>query len=251
MSITAVVLAGGRGTRISHLYPECPKPLIPAAGQPFLYWVTRWLVGQGVGNIVYSTGYRADQIGHWVAGLNGQTDLRLDCRAEAVPLGTAGAVRHCLDLCAPTVLVVNGDSLVLTAIAPAVQRLHAEGLDGVILGARVADAQRYGSLDVSPGGLLSGFREKVPGQGLVNCGVYLFPRAVLAELVEGQAQSLETDFIPDAVRRGRRFGVVDAFPAGQRPAFLDIGTPETVGQADDFIEAYPSAFPPFHRVPPG
>lgn len=243
MTVTALVLAGGQGSRISGLYPDLPKPLVLAAGQPFLYWVTRWLAGQGVTHIVFATGYRAGQVHQWADGLAQETALHIEYRAEPTPLGTGGAVGQCLDLCRETVLIVNGDSLTLTSLTPVRDRLHADALDGVMVGTPMADTSRYGSLDVGGDGLLHGFHEKVPGRGLINCGLYLFRRDVLGSLARGQACSIEADLLPEALRRGYRIGVDDASRAAGGGAFLDIGTPETVRQADAFIAAHKSAFP--------
>jgi len=246
--VSALVLAGGRGTRIATLYPDLPKPLIPAAGAPFLEWLTRWLVAQGVRHLVLSTGYRAEQIHRWAATTAQTSGLRLDCRSEQTPLGTGGAVRHCLDLCGPIVLVLNGDSLTLTDLDEAFSRLESENLDGVMVGIRVPDTRRYGSLDVDDQGMLRGFREKQPGAGLISCGIYLFRQELLATIPEGQALSIEAEFIPPALTRGARIGIVHAARSKGPPAFIDIGTPETVHQAGAFISNNQDAFPPLPKL---
>jgi len=53
---TAIILAGGFGTRIKHLLGDLPKPMAPVNGRPFLEWVVRWLAAQGVRRVVLSTG---------------------------------------------------------------------------------------------------------------------------------------------------------------------------------------------------
>src|SRR5438045_3585477 len=88
-SLVAVILAGGFGTRIRHLSPDLPKPMIPVAGKPFLEWVIRFLGEQGVRQVILSTGYRGERIesyfeAHRVAGVS------IDCVREVEPLGTAG-----------------------------------------------------------------------------------------------------------------------------------------------------------------
>jgi D-glycero-alpha-D-manno-heptose 1-phosphate guanylyltransferase len=149
-----------------------------------------------------------------------------------------------LDLCGPVVLVVNGDSLTLTDLAEPFSRLEAEQLDGVLVGIPVDDASRYGSLDVDGQGMLRGFREKQPGAGLINCGIYLFRHALLATMPKGQAFSIEAEFIPSALAHGARLGVVRAARTTGETAFLDIGTPQTVHQASEFIAGNRDAFPP-------
>ena len=243
---TAVILAGGEGRRIAPLYRDIPKPMIPATGRPFLYWVTAWAVAHGVTDIVYATGHLADEIEAWVAAQSPKPGITLHCRREPRPLGTGGGVVNCLNLCAEQVLVLNGDSLVAADMSPAFVRFSAERLDGVILTTEVADAARFGSIEVDKTGLLRGFYEKRPGRGLVNGGVYLFRKALLASHPLGRRLSLEYDIIPAAIASGARIAVhpVDG-------PMLDIGTPETVDLASTFIESHRSLLPDFTLTAPG
>lgn len=231
--LTAIVLAGGKGTRIAQLRPDVPKPLITVAGRPFLFWVTEWLTRSGVRDIVYATGHMAAQIKSWVADeARTRRDVSLRTKAEFHPLGTGGAVRGALDLCGSWVLVINGDSLVMADIAAAERRAATEQLDGVIVGVPMNDASRYGSLDTDEHGMLCGFFEKRPGAGIVNAGIYLFRREVLERLPAGKMLSMEIDMIPGFLAQGVRIGVMTT----DKP-FLDIGTPESLARADEFTRA--------------
>jgi D-glycero-alpha-D-manno-heptose 1-phosphate guanylyltransferase len=229
MQITAVVLAGGRGTRIAGLYPDIPKPMVPVCGQPFLYWVTQWLVEQGVSDIVYSTGYRAEQIADWADNNHGRWKARLRCVAEPEPLGTGGGVLQCLDLCAAHVLVVNGDSLTPVALAPLIGK--ASECDGALLGVKMDDAARYGTLSLGAGGRLLEFAEKRPGAGIINAGVYLLSRSLLAPFPRGRKVSMEEELLPGLIAQGARL----VCEVAETAPFLDIGTPDSVSQAEGFI----------------
>jgi NDP-sugar pyrophosphorylase family protein len=227
-NVTAIVLAGGKGTRIAGLFPGIPKPMIPVRGQPFLHWVVQWLAARGVGDIVLSIGHLAGQIESWAASNPGGLALRT--ALEQAPLGTGGAVVSCLDLCRDWVLVLNGDSLLEVDLAALVGRVEAAGLVGAIVGIGVEDTSRYGSLAVDGEGQLSGFYEKRPGRGLINGGIYLFRKALLAGFKTGTALSMETDIIPALLAGGARLAVEES-PG----PFLDIGTPESVVEAEAFI----------------
>lgn len=210
-----------------------PKSLAPVAGRPFLHWVTSWLIGQGVSDIVYSAGHLGDQIETWVGGLRLAEHGRAVCRRERSPLGTAGAVLACLDACQDIVLVVNGDTLLLAELSPIVSRFQADRLDGLIVAVYVADASRFGRLELGDDGLLRSFREKQPGAGIVNGGVYLFPRAVLERFLPVRPMSVELDLLPELLRSGARIGV-----AALEAPFLDIGVPETLAMAGEFVAAH-------------
>lgn len=228
----AIVLAGGRGTRIADLFPDLPKPLVPAAGKPFLHWVCTWLAAGGVSGLTLSVGYRAAQVEAWADTAAPAFGVPVRCVREDVPLGTGGAVRLCLEGLGPDLLVCNGDSMVLADLRPAIDRFRTAPVDGVIVAVPVAEADRYGSLDVDADGMLRGFHEKRPGAGLINAGIYLFRRRLLEPLPTGVPLSLEQDILPDLLREGARIAV---WSAGEQP-FLDIGTPESVTQASAFIQ---------------
>jgi len=228
--VTAVVLAGGRGARLAPLTDNLPKPLVPVAGRPFLYWVTSWLIRQGVPQIVYTAGHLGDQIETWVAGLRLAEHARAVCRRERSPLGTGGAVLACLDVCQNLVLIVNGDTLLLAELSPIISRFRADRLDGLIVAVPVADASRFGTLERDDDGLLRTLREKQPGAGLISGGVYLFPRAILERYLPIRPLSMEVDVVPGLLRGGARIGVAPA-----DAPFLDIGVPEALALADEFV----------------
>lgn len=231
MKVTAVVLAGGRGTRLAGLYPGIPKPLVPVCGRPFIHWVTEWLVREGISDIVYSIGYRAEQMIQWVQQARAHWPAVLRWVVEDEPLGTGGGVLQALPLCASHVLVLNGDSLAVVPLAPLLAR--GQLADGAIQGVRMADAERYGTLTLDSNGRLLKFVEKQPGVGIVNAGVYLFRRELLEAFPRGVRLSMEEEVLPCLIARGTRI----LCEIAENGPFLDIGTPESVVQAESFIRA--------------
>jgi D-glycero-alpha-D-manno-heptose 1-phosphate guanylyltransferase len=231
--LTAVVLAGGRGTRLGALSADIPKPLLPVAGRPFLDLVAGWLRDQGVVDTVYSAGYLGEQVEAWVEGLDLPVGERARCLRESSAMGTGGAVLGCLDLCQELILVANGDTLLLTGLPPIVERVRTDALDGIVVAVRVDDMSRFGSLEVGDDGLLRSFREKAPGAGVVNAGLYLFQRATLKRCLPARRSSLEEDLIPDLLGDGSRIGVTVV-----NAPFIDIGVPESLAVVDAFVDAH-------------
>lgn len=229
--VTVVVLAGGRGTRLQGLYPNTPKPMIPALGKPFLHWVTVWFARHGTNQFIYSTGYMAESIEAWIAE-NNQSNFKRQCRREEEPLGTGGALLNCVDLCDKWILVTNGDSLVLQGLSELLALRYNDSVDGGLIGLIVEDASRYGTLVVAQNGQLLGFKEKIAGGGLINGGVYLFRKTLLAGFGKVVPSSIEFDIFPELLRRGANLRVV---PVSDAP-FIDIGTPETIARAEYFLK---------------
>ncbi len=237
--VAAVVLAGGFGTRVAHLLPGIPKPMARVDGKPFLEWVVRFLARQGVKNVVLSTGHLSHVIEeHFRAGLVPGVTVR--CFAETQPLGTGGGFLNAAQLSgdAPAAwLVLNGDSLVLSALAPAVNQFNDPSVSGVVMGCVVPDATRYGTLAIGPGNRLEGFAEKRPGRGAINAGVYLFRGALPSRFSAKRPLSFETDVFPQLIQDGALVKVVEVVAP-----FLDIGTPDSLKQAEAFVQQNHSQF---------
>lgn len=103
----AVVLAGGRGTRLG---TELPKPLYPVLGIPMLEHTLSWLSREGIRDVVLCTGYRAKTIEE-VIGDGARFGLRVRHAVESTPLGTGGAVALAKDLLEERFIVAYGDVL--------------------------------------------------------------------------------------------------------------------------------------------
>ena len=229
-----LILAGGRGTRLGALHPDCPKPLIPCAGRPFIEWVIDHFHGQGFSRFVVSLGHLAHvALEHFEKRPPDGCDIR--CIVEPSPLGTGGAIRHAWRSLpgGPSLVVANGDSLIDADLRPVQEMARAPGVDGVLLGARVADAARFGTLRVGADRRLQGFLEKQPGSGVINAGIYLLGPRALAAFSEKTPLSVEKDVFPELLARGFRLLV----HATESP-LLDIGTPESLSRAEAFLQAH-------------
>lgn len=228
---TAVILAGGKGTRLRSLYNDRPKALVPVGGKPFIEWQVDWLLKSGIDHIIISAGYRADQLYHWAA------DTDIDVVEENRPLGTGGAVRFATDAFDDDhFFVLNGDSL-----CPAVnfQTLESvfQGLEnankrlGVLAVAPIEDTGRYGTVEFDTTGRITAFREKEQREsGFINAGVYRLSRQVLEEVPADEMVSLETDVFPRLVERG----ALAAVPFD--PPLLDMGTPEGLRRMEEYLQ---------------
>ena len=229
----AVILAGGFGTRIKHLLGDLPKPMAPVNGKPFLEWVVRWLAAQNIRRVVLSTGYLTETIEkHFssqpVAGVT------VSCVPETTPLGTAGGFLnavHQSQINSSAWFLLNGDTLAFADLADAINALRTESTAGVIFGRDVPDTSRYGSLVSDATGRLESFAEKRPGQGVISTGIYLFRDTLLQQFSNRVPLSLEQEVFPALTKAGVSLKVLR-----MNAPFLDIGTPDTLREADAFIQ---------------
>jgi D-glycero-alpha-D-manno-heptose 1-phosphate guanylyltransferase len=232
--IVAVILAGGFGTRVQHLLPDIPKPMAPMAGRPCIEWLIRYLLKQGVRRTIISTGYRAEVIErhfeqHPVSGAS------VVCAAEPRPMGTAGGFIYAVrssGLSAPGWLVMNGDTLVFADLKSALSAMQDAKVSGAIYGYEAPDASRYGTLVTDASGDLVRFEEKKPGRGIISTGLYVFRDALLNQFPQGEPLSLEREVFPALTSAGVSLKVLR-----MTAPFLDIGTPESLPQAEAFVQA--------------
>ncbi len=236
----ACVLAGGLGLRLRPAVGDLPKVLAPVGGRPFLDYILRQLALNAVRHVTVCTGYGADRV---EAFLEGQRPGRpeISVSREHRPLGTAGAVREAwAGVEDETMVVLNGDSFFDIPIGELVQAHRAAGASATLAVRRTDEAGRYGTVEVSPDGWVTAFREKAQaGSGLMNGGVYVLDRQALEGLVPGEPASLEKDVFP-VLAGGRR--VADHGPGGVLAVefegfFIDVGIPADYAR----IDADPSA----------
>lgn len=231
-TIAVVVLAGGRGTRIRSHFPHVPKPMIPIDGRPFLYWLTAFLANHGLRRFIYSTGHMAEQIETWCND-GSMKGLERTTKCEAMPLGTGGGLLNAIDSGCDWTLVTNGDSLCLGGVDALLGLTIKRCLAGGIIGVFQDDTSRFGSLDMDVSGRLRAFREKVGGQGYINSGIYLFRTSALRQIPTGVPSSIEHDVIPTLLAQNAQIQCIVAEAA----PFIDIGTPETVYEAGNFVRS--------------
>ncbi len=247
--IDAIVLAGGQGTRLRAVLADRPKPLAEVAGRPFLGYVLDSLAAAGIRRVTFCTGYRAEMVEAAFGRCYGP--MSLSYSVETRPLGTAGAVLAALPgLRSPTILVANGDSL-CQADLQAFADFHQErAFDASLLLTQVPDASRFGRVEIDASGRTTRFAEKDPSAagGWINAGVYLIQQSALAGF-GGTPLSLERDVFPTLIRQaseepGQGRGVggwrgvvgwrgVGGWRGGG--AFLDIGTPKSLAEAEESI----------------
>jgi len=231
---TAIILAGGFGTRLRAVIQDVPKPMAPVRGKPFLAYQVHYLQEAGIERVIFSTGYLSEQIERYFT--EHPSPLQFRFSHEESPLGTGGGIRKAMQLTEDKdVLVLNGDSFFELAL-PEFFKFHASHPDCHSLALReVTDVSRYGSVHLNAEQEIIQFGEKIQEQkaGLINAGVYLLNRAdFLRETPVDKAFSIEQDYFQQLAGSGRLYG--KAFSS----YFIDIGLPDDYQKAQDDFERF-------------
>lgn len=221
--LTALVLAGGLGTRLQPVIPSVPKVLAPVAGVPWIEHVLDYLEAHGIIDVVLCTGYGAKAVENVVGA-------RVRYSHEETPLDTGGAARLAVSLVkSDPVLVLNGDSLVDVDLTAFLAYHSGAASSATLALIQVSDRGRYGTVEVGSDGRIQRFAEKSKAtEGWISAGIYLLSRRLLTALPTGRL-SFERDVFPSLVG-SELFGYRS--PARR---FVDIGTPESYGFAEGVI----------------
>ena len=231
---TAIVLAGGLGTRLRAAVPDLPKPMAPVAGRPFLAHLMDHWMGQGVQRFILSVGYRHEAIlAHFGTEYRGAA---IDYAVETTPLGTGGGVRHAARLLDPgePALVLNGDTWFGVDLAALRDFASRRDADWCLALFPATEAGRYMGLKLADDGRIQALRhdDQRPGRP-ANGGVYwVHPRVWQALPVDSGPFSLEDGWLASALAADQRlFGLPCDAP------FIDIGVPHDYHRAASVLPA--------------
>ncbi|WP_330239047.1 NDP-sugar synthase [Streptomyces sp. NBC_00525] len=241
----AILLVGGKGTRLRPLTVHTPKPMVPAAGVPFLTHQLARARAAGVEHIVLATSYLAEVFEPYF-GDGSSLGLHIEYVTEREPLGTGGAIRNVAHRLASgpdePVLIFNGDILTGLDIRALVASHARSGADVSLHLTRVEDPRAFGLVPTDATGRVTAFLEKpqTPEEIVtdqINAGAYIFRRSVIDTIPAGRPVSVERETFPGLLAEGAHLqGMVDS------TYWLDLGTPQAFvrGSADLVLGRAPS-----------
>jgi len=240
---TAIILAGGLGTRLRSVVSELPKPMAPVAGRPFIEHLLDYWIAQGITRFILSVGYRSEAIiehfGH------GYKDADLDYAIETHPLGTGGAALLAasqLDSDMPF-LLLNGDTYFAIGLESLKAFSREKDADLCFSLFRSPDKDRYMGMDVLPDGRIRSLKITGDAEILMNGGVYWLRPQILRDFtcLPGDRLSLEEDIFPAILTSEQRvYGLEFA------STFVDIGVPADYHRAQTLLSAETRCSPSEH-----
>ena len=204
----AVILSGGRGTRLSPLTDKKPKPLVCVGNRSLIEILIERLASQGISECAVTLGYRGEDIKNAL----GDTchGVKITYFEEKEPLGTAGAVKNCESFLDSDFIVLSGDSLCDIDLDRALESHRMSKSLATIVLTRSPDPLEYGVVLVDSKGNVTGFSEKPSWEGvksdLVNCGIYLFKREVLDLIPEKCFWDFSSNLFPEMLDRSMPVG---------------------------------------------
>ena len=242
----AILLAGGKGTRLRPLTIHTPKPIVPIFNRPFLnYQIDLLKQVPEIDEVILSLNYQPRRIEE-IFGDGSDAGIKIRYVVEPVPLGTAGAVKYAGDDLTESVVVFNGDVLTQIDLA-AVIRLHRERrAKATIVLTPVENPAAYGLVETDADGNITRFLEKPNPDEIttnrINAGIYVLEPDTFDRIPKDVSWSIERSYFPSLIERNETFVayIYDGY-------WIDIGTPEKYTQVHRDIMDGRYVAAPFHE----
>lgn len=225
----AVVLAGGKGTRLRPLTYTKPKPLLPLAGEPAILRLVRKLAFEGIDDIIVTTNYFAKRL-RATLGDGSDHGVRVHHVEEETPLGTAGSVKNSEALIDETFAVIQGDNQFEFRVGEIVEAHRRLGAMATMALVRAENPSEYGIAELSAG-RVTRFLEKPSPQecfsDLINAGIYVIEPDILKLIPGGKPFDFSKDLFPRMLKSGMFLAgsPVDGF-------WVDVGDPRSYLRAN-------------------
>lgn len=231
----AIIMAGGKGTRLLPYTALLPKPLMPIGDAPVMEWLLRQLQAAGLTQIRVAVLHHRQLIQAYF-GSGEQFGIDLKYEIEERPLGTCGSVAQVLDHMAENFLLLNADLVTDLDFAALLARHRTRGADATVALQRHHVTQEFGVADLAPDGAIQRLREKPSAEYQLVMGVYVLRREAVRPLLRPGERLDVPELLAAMLERGMR---VDGFETDC--LWLDIGRPDDYARAQGLAEAGVSA----------
>ena len=219
----AVIMVGGKGTRLLPLTLTRPKPAMPVLDKPFLKYLIESMADAGIEEIFLACGYKSDVLAHAI-GDGSDMGVRIIYSDEDTPLGTGGAIKRLEDRLDPVFLAANGDTLTSVDIAAQIREHFESGAAVTDSLSEVDDPSQAGVVRIDGDGRILEFQDKPKREeacsNLVNSGVYVVDKKVLEYIPKDTFYDFSKDLFPLLIEKGERLQGHMA-----KGVWVDIGRP--------------------------
>ena len=178
--MNAVIMAGGKGTRLRPLTDDIPKPMVKIIDKPVLEYTLELLKKHGVTDIAVTLGYLPEKIISYF-GTGEDFGVNLTYFIEDIPLGTAGGVKQCRNFVTDDFLVLSGDAYTEIDLSKAIEFHKSKNSIFTVVATPHPKPLGLGVLEIDFENLITAFVEKpsIVKPSLVNTGIYVVNKRIL------------------------------------------------------------------------
>lgn len=194
----AVIMCGGKGSRLKPLTERVPKPMVKILNRPVIDIIISKLIEYGITDIHISLGYKASDIVDYCESMNYSADIKYSYEKE--PLGTAGGVRNSLSSADDDFIVLSGDNIFDINLNTFFDFHKNSDADATICAVDVSDPREYGVVETDSEMNVIGFLEKPTWEtaetNTVNTGIYIFKGKILKLIPKGEFFDFSVNLFP-------------------------------------------------------
>lgn len=215
----AVILSGGKGTRLQSVIKDIPKTMADVNGTPFLETTLQWLNSFNINKVILAVGYKKEYIKKYFG--NNYKNINLIYSEEEEPLGTGGAIKKALKECVDdNVIVMNGDVLARVDLNKMYEKHLSLGSVMTIAVKEMTNFDRFGVVKFNKDRITRFEEKKYVEKGFMNTGIYIMNKDIFENKIENKSFSIENDYLSKYVDKDK---ISPFIFAGE---FIDIGIPE-------------------------
>lgn len=215
----AVILSGGKGTRLQSVIKDIPKTMADVNGTPFLETTLQWLNSFNINKVILAVGYKKEYIKKYFG--NNYKNINLIYSEEEEPLGTGGAIKKALKECVDdNVIVMNGDVLARVDLNKMYEKHLSLGSVMTIAVKEMTNFDRFGVVKFNKDRITRFEEKKYVEKGFMNTGIYIMNKDIFENKIEDKSFSIENDYLSKYIDKDK---ISPFIFAGE---FIDIGIPE-------------------------
>lgn len=226
ISVKAVILAGGLGTRLRPLTLKTPKPMLPLGKKPILEHLIDWNKKNGVKSIVLCVSYRKEKIQDYFKD-GKKFGVNIEYAVSKKPLATAGQLKTAEEFIDDTFVCVYGDSIFDFSLRNMIKQHKAKKAFTTMSLYEYKTNLQYGVIHSSKTGKVTSWEEKPEIKANINMGCYLMEPGILKYIPKNKPYGMD-DVIKKAMKNKK---LVSSFVT--KKGFLDIGNKESYKQANE------------------
>ena len=202
----AVIMAGGKGTRLRPLTSKQPKPMVPIVNVPCMEHIVNLLKYPSFEDILATLEFMPEVIQEYF-GDGSAWGVRMEYSVEEEPLGTAGSVKFAEGWLTERFAIISGDALTDVDLSKAVAFHEERGAETTLVLKEVEDPSEFGIVVIENDGRVTGFLEKPDEEEVfshtANTGIYILEPGVLKDIPEGQEYDFAEQLFPKLLEEGR------------------------------------------------
>lgn len=226
----AIILTGGKGTRLKSKIKDIPKTMADINGIPFLEYTLNWLNRERIENVILAVGYKKEYIKNYFG--EGYKGIKIIYSEEDEPLGTGGAIKKALERSNNNnIIVMNGDVLARVNLLEMYKKHIKTNATMSIAIKEMKDINRFGTVKIRNDNRIIEFNEKkFSSRGYINAGVYIMKKDIFNNKINQESFSLEDEYLA-------KYVAVDKIYAYKYDGnFIDIGVPEDYEKVKEILK---------------